>query len=616
MSPDDLLAYVDNELEPVSRERVERELEAHPEWLAALADLCRQRFLLAEAVRDEARPIPVAAVAAAISTSSRRLAAVAAPPPARPTRLGIVALAAAAVVVLSVGALLLLSGRGAPAPAGSSAPDANRTASGGGLQPRRIWIQPRAKDGASPPEDAMPEGFPGDLYEAPGRMALRPPAVPPVAETPVPDPVVPPSGGLQVELPPDGGKAVTPVPASDPPSGRTVAEPVLARLESFSGKVQILRGPNNKRVLGASRDAGLLSGDAVQVQGKGRAVALYPDATRLEVGADTTVALATHTGDAMGDDCGGIAKKIFLRAGRVVVDAASQPEGLPLLLVTAQSEVRVVGTRFTLEAGRDQTHLEVLEGRVRLTRRQDGAVVEVRAGQYVTATHGAPLQPRPMRTAAGLIALYRFDEGQGVLVPDLSGAGSPIPLRIANPNAASWLTGALLVHNPTVVATPDAAKKVILACQASRELTVEAWVRPCAGGQGGYLVALASNPYNLDFLLEQAGEDAFAFHLRTSKTRETGVSVTARGPVSPERPLHLVYTRAASGAGVLYVDGVRRAEHVVPGDFSRWDNSYRLAVAGDAKGRKPWRGEVRLVAVYNRALAPGEVQMHYRAGSE
>ena len=129
-------------------------------------------------------------------------------------------------------------------------------------------------------------------------------------------------------------------------------------------------------------------------------------------------------------------------------------------------------------------------------------------------------------------------------------------------------------------------------------------------------MALTSNPYNLDLLLEQAGGDVFAFHLRTSKTREAGVSVTARGPVSPERPVHLVYTRAASGAGVLYVDGVRRAEHVVTGDFSRWDNSYRLAVAGDAKGRKPWRGEVRLVAVYNRALAPGEVQMHYRAGSE
>jgi hypothetical protein len=390
---------------------------------------------------------------------------------------------------------------------------------------------------------------------------------------------------------------------------------VLARFESFSGEVQILRGLNNSRILPAARDAALVRGDAIQVLGNGRAVIRYPDFTQLEIGSNTTIALTTHTGDTLDGDGRGIAKKVFLRSGALAVEATPQPEGLPLLLVTSQAEVRVLGTRFTLDAGHDATRLEVLEGRVRMTRRHDGTVIEVRAGQHASAAHRIPLRAMPMRSGDGLLSLYRFDEGRGVFAADRSRSGKPLPLRIANPHAVSWLAGSLLVHNPTVVATPVPAAKVIRACKVSRELTVEAWVRQRAGGKGGYVVALASNPYNLDFLLEQTAGETYVFHVRTSKTRENGATVTARGPAEPDRPVHVVYTRAASGKGVLYLNGARRADHVVPGDFSRWDHNYRLALAGDAKGRRPWLGEIQLVAVYKRALKPDEVARHYRAGA-
>jgi hypothetical protein len=50
------------------------------------------------------------------------------------------------------------------------------------------------------------------------------------------------------------------------------------------------------------------------------------------------------------------------------------------------------------------------------------------------------------------------------------------------------------------------------------------------------------------------------------------------------------------------------------GDFSSWDDSYRLVLANVATGSRPWLGEYRLAAFYNRALSPVEVKQNYRVG--
>jgi len=339
----------------------------------------------------------------------------------------------------------------------------------------------------------------------------------------------------------------------------------------------------------------------------------------VEAGPETDFDLSTHTGDSTDlNQMAGAGKKIRVRAGVVAVDATRQPEGLPLLLVTPQAEVRVLGTRFALVVEETGTRVEVLEGRVRMTRREDGALVEVTKGQFAVAARGFALESRPMRVASGLVSLYRFNEGHGTVVRDAGPVGEPLALRIANETSVNWVPGGLLVHEPVLVASVTSAAKIIQSCQASRELTVEAWVRPLEPDQSGNILVLASNPYNIDFLLEQqgGGGPSFVFHVRTSKTGENGQSLAARGAAALGRIAHVVYTRAASGTGALYVDGARRAEHVVPGDFSSWDHNYRLALAGDAKGRKPWLGEYRLVAVYRRALSAAEILMNYRAGAD
>ena len=65
----------------------------------------------------------------------------------------------------------------------------------------------------------------------------------------------------------------------------------------------------------------------------------------------------------------------------------------------------------------------------------------------------------------------------------------------------------------------------------------------------------------------------------------------------------------------FYVNGVQVGHRKVPGDFSNWDDGYRLGLGNEFTGDRPWQGEWHLVAIYNRALDPAEVKQNYNAGA-
>jgi hypothetical protein len=78
------------------------------------------------------------------------------------------------------------------------------------------------------------------------------------------------------------------------------------------------------------------------------------------------------------------------------------------------------------------------------------------------------------------------------------------------------------------------------------------------------------------------------------------------------RPTHVAFTRDAAGRGRLYIDGEEKAARDVAGDVSNWDGMFRLALANETTGDRPWKGTYHLVAVYSRALTPDEVRGNAR----
>ncbi len=228
------------------------------------------------------------------------------------------------------------------------------------------------------------------------------------------------------------------------------------------------------------------------------------------------------------------------------------------------------------------------------------------------------------RVRDGLTVLYDFAEGSGTTVHDVSEVGSPLDLTIQNPAGATWTDGGLVLTSATQISSPGAASKIITACKASNELTVEAWIIPALAEQAGpaRIVTVSNNLSARNFTLghgDAAGNatDMFDVRLRTTETSGNGLpSLTTPAGIAGTSLVHVVFTRAATGDTFIYRDSSVVATGAVGGDFSTWNTAYKLGLGDEFYGTKPWLGEYRLVAVYSRALTGDEVYQNFMAGAD
>ena len=79
-------------------------------------------------------------------------------------------------------------------------------------------------------------------------------------------------------------------------------------------------------------------------------------------------------------------KELRLKQGRFSASVVPQPAGKPMLIHTPAADLKVVGTRFDVEAGPASTMLYVREGKVRIRRVSDGKTVDVPADHRVVVT--------------------------------------------------------------------------------------------------------------------------------------------------------------------------------------------------------------------------------------
>lgn len=228
--------------------------------------------------------------------------------------------------------------------------------------------------------------------------------------------------------------------------------------------------------------------------------------------------------------------------------------------------------------------------------------------------------PRP-----GVVALYRFDEGNGNVVRDVSGVGSALDLEIRDPGAVSWLPGGgLRVNREAQIVHPGEPVKLRKAVQESREITVEAWIRPASADQQGpaRIVTCSKGSGSRAFTLGQGvstknnpPRNSFTVRLHTSGADANGYPqfFTPVGSTTT-RLTHVVFTRAADGQERFYLDGVETGRNDRKGNFDPWKPEYRLALANEIEASRPWLGDLRLVALYARALSPQEVSALFTAG--
>ncbi len=222
-----------------------------------------------------------------------------------------------------------------------------------------------------------------------------------------------------------------------------------------------------------------------------------------------------------------------------------------------------------------------------------------------------------VRVVDGLIVLYEFEETSGPVVHDTSGFGTPLDLEIRDLGNTNWGDGALSFNSRTIAKSDGAAIKVIDAMQATNEITIEGWLKPANTSQDGpaRIVTLSRNPSYRNFTLGQ--EDGFYdTRLRTTSTSLNGSpSLSTPGGTLTTDLTHVVYTREhPSGRTRTYIDGVLVAEGSAVSTFNNWDDEMMLGLANEITRNRTWLGEMHLVALYNRALDPDEVEQNFNAG--
>ncbi len=305
----------------------------------------------------------------------------------------------------------------------------------------------------------------------------------------------------------------------------------------------------------------------------------------------------------------------------------------PFVIVSPEARATVVGTKLQITVQEGSTRLDVTHGKVKFDRLADRQSVDVSEGHFAVAKHGVQLESRLTgaegRESRDLQALYLFDRHEGDIVPDVSGVGDPLDLKILDMQSVNWMpVRGLRLNGPARIFSERNADKILRACQRAEAITIEAWVSPAAINTStrrsgmARIVTFSSDAAERNFTLGQGESDhpihTFAARLRTTETSTNGKPSTV-SPVgmSLREATHVVFTRDNSGRAALYVNGEVSTFGEVPGNFSVWKPN-RLGLGQefevDTENHRAWTGDYYLVAIYGRALDGDEVQKNYKAG--
>jgi hypothetical protein len=230
-------------------------------------------------------------------------------------------------------------------------------------------------------------------------------------------------------------------------------------------------------------------------------------------------------------------------------------------------------------------------------------------GQASDAAADAPAD----RVTDGLVLLYEFKVSAKEAI-DTSGYGAPYDLTISDPDNVAWGPDHLELQSEVRIQNTAPATKLVSECMKHGELTVEAWVEPANSTQGGpaRVFSHSQDAWYRNFSLMQFS-DAWGVRIRTTQTTLNGTEIKT-GALVTTSLAHLVFTRAASGAAVVYVDSAPEASMTITGDFSNWDTTYGALAANEFVDSRKWLGKLHLIAVYCRALSAAEVVQNHLAG--
>lgn len=222
------------------------------------------------------------------------------------------------------------------------------------------------------------------------------------------------------------------------------------------------------------------------------------------------------------------------------------------------------------------------------------------------------------RFETDIIALYQFKTGIGNTAYDTSGISPAANLTLTG--EIEWLgSWGLSFFNGKAQASTANSKKLHNLITSTGEFSVEAWLTPnnviqegpariisYSAGDNDRNFTLGQSQYNYDFMLRSES---------SSSNGEPALSTPDNAEVLQASLQHVVITFKASEGRKIYVNG--KLINIADEDISplaSWDDSFALMLGREASNNHVWQGDIRLLAIYNRALAAEQIAQNYDVG--
>ncbi|MBI4787134.1 MAG: CSLREA domain-containing protein [Chloroflexi bacterium] len=206
----------------------------------------------------------------------------------------------------------------------------------------------------------------------------------------------------------------------------------------------------------------------------------------------------------------------------------------------------------------------------------------------------------------GLLAYLKFDQGSGGTARDSSGFDRDGTLT----NSPTWITdkpSTMDFSDPYALqfdGVDDYVSIDNMNYDADRSMTIAFWVKvPSGSGRDQTLVAVnGANKSNIVLLSIRSDDEFWVYDGSNSAWEADSNTVVADGTWH-----HIAYATGASWTGNLYVDGVKKAYHIIDYTNSN-DNLWSIGQEWDSGGPSDFlAGSIDDVRIYNRGLSDSEI---------
>lgn len=212
-----------------------------------------------------------------------------------------------------------------------------------------------------------------------------------------------------------------------------------------------------------------------------------------------------------------------------------------------------------------------------------------------------------------LVAEYRFEAGEGWLAD-----ASNSRLHLRSKGAVKHDSGGGLNLSGGALMSAEAAAKPMASIKRAGAVAIELWMKTKQLGQKGpaRIFTLSRNTSERNITVGQEG-DRLQVRVRTTSADKNGLPpLTTSRIVKPNKWMHVIYTRAATGDEAIYVDGKQAARGRRSGTFDNWDDRAQLSIGDEVGGGRAWKGQVRIARMLARNIATTEALARFRAGAD